>query len=69
MMKRLILPAGLAVIAGLLILMWSWRLWTGPGPVPAGGVDDDPVSRPLLKRLDQVVVPGIRLVMRRLNAR
>lgn len=57
MMKRLILPAGLAVIAGLLILMWSWRLWTGPGPVPAGGVDDDPSPAALLVR----VTPGMTL--------
>lgn len=57
MMKRFMLTAGLAVIAGLLILMWSWRMWTGPGPGPDGGADRDEAPSTLLVR----VTPGMTL--------
>ena len=35
MMRRWAALSGAAVLAGLLVAGWGWRLWTGPGPLPS----------------------------------
>ena len=57
MLRRAVITSLVAVLAGLLVLLWVWRQWTGPGPAgpaPGDGVTGEPT---LLFR----VVPGMTL--------
>jgi UPF0755 protein len=57
MLKRGLTTAALAVLAGLVVLLWAWRLWTGPGPLPGGIADDGFLPATALVR----VTPGMTL--------
>ncbi len=49
MIKRLAAVAGAAFLMGLVIVLWGWRLWTGPGPVSE--VDREPEPSTALIRI------------------
>jgi len=42
MMKRLVAVAGAAFLLGLVIVLWGWSLWTGPGPNSTAELESSP---------------------------
>ena len=57
MIKRRAAVAGAAFLLGLLIILWAWRLWTGPGPLSAPNRESVPGSATTLMRIP----PGMTL--------
>ncbi len=57
MIKRWATVAGAAFLVGLVIVLWGWRLWTGPGPSSAVDRDSVPVSSTVQLRIP----PGMTL--------
>ncbi|MCK9995161.1 MAG: endolytic transglycosylase MltG [Candidatus Krumholzibacteria bacterium] len=57
MIKRWATVAGVAFLLGLVIVLWGWRLWTGPGPSSEVDRDSGPVSSTVQMRIP----PGMTL--------
>lgn len=57
MIRRMLLAMAAAVLVGLVVLLWAWRLWTGPGPLPEPAVGSEGVPPTIMIR----IVPGMTL--------
>lgn len=57
MIRRMLLAMAAAVLVGLVVLLWAWRLWTGPGPLPEPAVGSEGVPATIMIR----IVPGMTL--------
>jgi len=56
-MKRWAAVAGAAFLLGLVIVLWGWRLWTGPGPLAGPEMESFPAPATVQMRIP----PGMTL--------